>query len=92
MSNRKKVSVSDFLTVDETITAMKLYQKAREGTFAKKCAKEIITPILPRINEKLGQENDPLFLAYTVEHIFICTGVKEKMQEENNYERNGNSN
>jgi hypothetical protein len=91
----KKVSISDFLTVSEVVAAIKIYRDAKAGTFAAKCAEEIITPVLPRINEKLGQENHPLFLAYMVEYVFMQTGVKERAQEqekENRYERNGSNN
>jgi len=88
---KKKVSISDFLTVEEVVEAIKIYRDAKPGTFAKDCAEEIILPVLPRINKKLGQENHPLFLAYMVEYAFIQTGVKEKLQENQKYERNGNS-
>jgi hypothetical protein len=90
----KKIGISDFLTVDEVVAAIKLYKSAQEGTFAHKCANEIITPVLPRINKKLGQDNHPLFLAYMVEYVFMQTGVKDKIKQQGNYsyERNGNSN
>lgn len=86
---KKKVNISDFLTVEEVVAAIKIYKTAREGTFAAKCAEEIITPVLPRINEKLGQENHALFLAYMVEYVFMQTGVKEKLktESETDYER-----
>jgi len=88
----KKVHISDFMTVDEVVAAIKLFRDSPEGTFAHKCAAEIITPALPRINKTLGQENHPLYLAYVVEHVFITTGVKHKVEERMfvNYERNGN--
>jgi len=91
MKEQKKVRISDFLTPEETIAAIRIYGEAREGTFAKKCADEIITPVLPRINKKLGQENHALFLAYMVEYVFIQTGVKKKLKqmEKNEYGRNG---
>jgi len=78
----KKVGISDFLTVEEVVRAIKLYRDARAGTFAELCAEKIITPILPRINKKLGQENHPLYLAYMVEYVFIETGVKEKIKDQ----------
>jgi hypothetical protein len=89
----KKIGIADFLTVEEVVEAIKLYRDAREGTFAQKCADEIITPVLPRINNKLGQDNHPLFLAYMVEYVFMQTGVKDKIQERIFInERNGTGN
>ena len=90
MNQQKKVAISDFLTPEEVLAAIRIYLAAKAGTFAKQCAEEIILPVLPRINKKLGQENHPLFLAYMVEYAFIQTGVKEKLQENQKYERNGN--
>jgi len=90
MKTKKRVAISDFLQVEEVVEAVKLFRDAKPGTFAVKCAEEIIMPILPRINKTLGQENHPLFLAYCVEYVFIQSGVKEKLKEEPNYERNGN--
>jgi len=94
MKTKKKVRLSDFLTVEELVEAIKMYRETGEGTFANKCAEEIITPILSRINAKLGQENHPLFLAYMVEYALIESGVKETMQkmERKQHERNGSSN
>lgn len=82
MSKQKKIGLSDFLTVDEVVEAIKLYRDASEGTFVHKCAAEIITPVLPRINKKLGQENHPLYLAYCVEYVFMQTGVKARIKQE----------
>lgn len=36
--------------------------------FAKKFAKEVIEPVLPRICKTLGQECDALYLAYAIEN------------------------
>jgi hypothetical protein len=85
--SRNKVAISDFLTVEEVVTAIKLYRIARAGTFAEKCAEEIIEPVLPRINEKLGHENHPLYLAYLVEYVFMETGVKQRITEIEQQER-----
>ena len=85
----KNFGISDFLTFAESIAAIRLFLKSKKGTFVKQCAEEIITPILPRINEKLGRENDPMLLALMVENIFIKTCVKKKVKRTINYERNG---
>ena len=90
INKMKHISIKDFLTNSEVTAALRLYLVAEPGTFARKCAEQIITPVLPRINEKLGQQNDARFLAYMVEHVFIETRVKEKVEkEETKHERNG---
>lgn len=61
---------SDFLTATEIQKARKIYREAETGTFASRCAKEIIEPVLERINKAFGQENDARYLAYLVEHSF----------------------
>lgn len=72
----KVVSIVDFLTESEIRKAMTLYKSASPGTFARRCDEEIIKPVLPRINAKLGQENDPRYLAYAVEHVFNQSRAK----------------
>lgn len=66
----KVISIVDFLTESEIRKAKALYDTADEGTFARRCDEEIIRPVLPRINAALGQENEPRYLAYAVQHVF----------------------
>lgn len=66
----KKITLEDFLSPLQITKARRLYQKSAPGTFAKTCADELIGPIIERINVRLGQENDPLFLAYLCEYVF----------------------
>jgi hypothetical protein len=74
----RSVSIAEFLKNDEVKRAARLYADCERGEFAKRCADEIIAPVLPRINETLGQENDPKYLAYMVEYTFMRTGVARK--------------
>lgn len=55
-------------TPKEHKAILDLYKEAKEGTFAKRLAEEILPPIIPRINKSLGNENNPLFWAYVIEH------------------------
>jgi hypothetical protein len=66
---RQMITIDQFLTDAEIASAQKLYRTARPGTFAQRCAAEIITPQIERINQALGQENDALYLAYCVEYV-----------------------
>lgn len=67
----KTMTIGDFLTEAEVDKAIKLYKEAAPGSFARRCANEIITPVLPRINAKLGQTNDAKYLAYAVEYALM---------------------
>lgn len=72
----KMMSVTDFLTAEEIDRAIRLYgETLGKGIFATRCAAEIIAPVLPRINEKLGQENDAKYLAYAVEYALAQAGA-----------------
>jgi len=57
----KKICMNDFLTDLEIKKVMKLKK-------AKLICEEIIKPNLDRINKKLGQENDAMYLAYACEY------------------------
>lgn len=64
----KQITLGDILTDSEIERAKALYLSAARGTFAKRCANEIIGPVLARIDEALGQKNDALYMAYAVEY------------------------
>lgn len=58
----KRVSIPDFLTKDE----IKL---ARELKVAREIYSKITKPNIKRINKAIGQENDPMYLAYMIEYV-----------------------
>ena len=57
----KQVTIKDFLTDDEIRFALKLHT-------AYDICEQVIKPSIRRINRDLGQENDPMYLAYAVEY------------------------
>lgn len=67
----KTVTMQDFLTTDEIKYALELWQSNSRG-FASRVHDQIIKPNLARINKALGQENDPMYLAYAMEYIMLC--------------------
>ncbi len=67
----KTVALGNILTETEIKYALKLYEEADRASFAERCAAEVIRPVIDRINEATGQQNDPLYLAYTVEFAFM---------------------
>lgn len=72
----KSITIGDILTNAEIERAMELYRQYNgTGTFARRVAEEVIRPNMERINRNLGQENDPVFLAYAVEYIFGRAGI-----------------
>lgn len=58
----KRITIDQFLSDDEIKRAFKC------KTVAEICS-EIIEPNIEKINRKLGQENDPMYLAYLVEYV-----------------------
>jgi hypothetical protein len=63
----KQVAISDFLTDAEIEKAIKLKSQ-------KAVREQIIEPNIERINQTLGQENDPAYLAYAVEYVLRRAG------------------
>lgn len=75
---RKQYTIGDLFTDAEVAKALGIYNQAPFGTFARRCAADVVTPALDRINKKTGQENDALYLAYMIEHSFISAGRGKK--------------
>jgi len=65
----KQVPITNFLTLEEIAKAAALYKVAPQGMFARRCAAEIIRPVIDRIDKALGQKNSALYLAYCVEWV-----------------------
>jgi hypothetical protein len=76
----KSVTIQDFLTPEEIEKAADLYAKCtaddQSEPFSVLCTRDIIEPVIDRINRTLGQENDPKYLAYCVE--YVMTKLRER--------------
>jgi hypothetical protein len=67
----KTIRITDILTEEQIKAAHDLYvAKAGKPGFAAALKDLLIEPNIEAINAKLGQENDPAYLAYVVEHVF----------------------
>ena len=64
----KTFTLADFLTSKQINEAKKIYDKLDSP--AKEICQKIIQPNIADINKKLGQENDPMYLAYVCEYVF----------------------
>lgn len=64
----KSVTINQFLNEDQLKKAINLKK-------AKDICTHIIKPNIKEINERLGQENDPMYLAYMVEYVLLKSGV-----------------
>ena len=62
------------LTRNEIKRAVDMYQKTPEGLFVARCSREILEPVMERINKKFKIENDPDHLAHALEKI-----IEEKL-------------
>lgn len=68
----KMITLQDFLNEDQINICCDHYKKLKgTGKFAATVAKEVIEPNIEAINKKIGQENDPKYLAYCVEYAFM---------------------
>jgi hypothetical protein len=64
----KQVTLYDFLTESQIEEAHKIWEK--EKAPAKEICDKVIRPNIAEIDRKLGQANDPMYLAYACEHVF----------------------
>ena len=66
----KQTTINEFLTEREIAHCARLFNISRDKphTLAKSICEEVIKPSLNRINRTLGQQNDPMYLAYAVEY------------------------
>jgi hypothetical protein len=67
----KQATLKDFLTEREIRHAMQL-KNARD------ICEQIIKPAIARINRSLGQENDPMYIAYAVEYALLLARESKK--------------
>ncbi len=76
----KNVQLGEFLTdvqLRQVIEIKKDFDAAErrsaaevaEASLARRIEREVIRPNLEEINAKLGQENDPAYLAYMLEYV-----------------------
>lgn len=82
----KAITLLDFLTGKEINQVSEIFKKHKAATeslnveaaeghsVADKICKEVIEPNLERINKSLGQNNDPMYLAYACEYVMLQTG------------------
>jgi hypothetical protein len=62
------IRLGDFLTQSEMELAVKMWNESKRG-YARRLHDTILLPNIARINQSLGQENDPMYLAYVVENV-----------------------
>jgi hypothetical protein len=70
----RQVTLMDFLTGDQITQALDIWRKNTSP--AQEIADKVISPNISQINAKLGQENDPKFLAYMCEAVFNETAKR----------------
>lgn len=70
----KTLPIGQILTTKEMKEALKLYENCETHQFAERCAAEIIGPVILRINDATGQENDPKYLAYCIQFALLKSG------------------
>ncbi len=58
----KTVAIGEFLSSAQIKKCIKLKK-------AKDICEQVIKPDIEQINKKLGQENEPMYLAFLIEHV-----------------------
>lgn len=72
----KTATLADLFTKEELERAKALYERSAPGTFNKAVVKEIVAPVMARINARLGQENDPSYIGYAIENALMQDEMK----------------
>jgi len=72
----KQITLPDFLTeaqIKRCVLLWKQYNKEKKSlnSYARTICHEIIQPNIKEINRKLGQKNDPMYLAYAIEYVMM---------------------
>jgi len=62
------IRLGDFLTDKELELAVRMWNESRRN-YARRLHDALLLPNIDRINQSLGQENDPMYLAYVVENV-----------------------
>jgi hypothetical protein len=63
----KTIQIKDFLSTVQQRRAVAIY-KSKPPNLHRELLEKVIVPNMAEINRKLGQENDPSYLAYAVEY------------------------
>jgi hypothetical protein len=72
-------NITDLFTIDEINRATDLFfecKKARED-FTARCTRDIVEPVISRINKYTGYDNNPEYLAYCLEIYIKSVGAEE---------------
>lgn len=83
----KQVSLKDFLDESEIKKIISISKKhdINSSSFITTVHDEVIKPNIAKINKKLGQENDPKFLSYAIQYIFMTAAQKQNLKLKKEY-------
>lgn len=65
----KTISIGDIFTEQDLTKAAEIMGEADLQDVARRIDEEVVTPILPRIDEKTGQKNHARYWAYALIHV-----------------------
>lgn len=69
MPDKRNIGITDFLTKPQIEHCLRLKMEVADYNLAREISEQVIAHNIEAINVKLGQENDPFFLAYSVCYI-----------------------
>jgi|tagenome__1003787_1003787.scaffolds.fasta_scaffold20690405_1 hypothetical protein len=67
-------TLGNLFTSTELNKAYRLYTECKGTGFNRRCAAEIVEPVLERINKTTGQQNDARYWAYAIEYAIMSSG------------------
>jgi hypothetical protein len=73
-SETKTMSVGEIFSQSDLVRAQELYPDARA------ICEQVIRPQLEEINRRVGQENDPMYLAYALVYLFDSLEVSSNVE------------
>jgi hypothetical protein len=65
------VRLGTIFTDEEIVQAWELFKCCTAATVTNRLVEEFIQPRMERINNTLGQPNDPRYIAYVMQYVFM---------------------
>ena len=71
---RRSWTAPQTITLPDFLTEAQL-NRAQQCKSAKEVKEKVIQPAIEEIDRRLGQQNDPMYLAHMVEYVFRQAGI-----------------
>jgi enoyl reductase-like protein len=65
-----KFTLGELFTPEEITAASKLWKELPDERFVEAVTREVVKPVIERINKTTKQQNDPLYFGYVIQYTF----------------------